>query len=128
MELNDADLRAVPDGEVLHVLPNGIAILRRRKHEPQHGRLGLPREATARMTDKGRGSKFLPGTTLSRIVEMTVEVLLENRALPGSSTPYNKVFAAPIGVSKGRLVRALKVFRSLNGTLAHAVPVDENEI
>ena len=73
MELNDADLRAVRDGEVLHELPSGIRIIRRRKHEPVPDLLDLPRDEQVRKTNKVNGSKFLPGTSLRRIVEMTAE-------------------------------------------------------
>ena len=128
MELNEADLRAVPDAGVLHELPSGISIVRRRKHEAIPGLLDLPREDQARKTDKVNGSKFLPGVTLRRIVEMTAEVLAENDVQPGRKGPYNKVFPEPIGISKGRPVRGLRVLLCLNGTLAHGVPVDENEL
>ena len=128
MERSDADLRAVPEGGVLRTLPNGIRIIRRRKHEPGANLLELSRGALARLTDKVNGSKFLPRTTLARIVEMTAEVLLENQAAPGSNTSYNKVFAEPIGISAGRLVRALRIQRCWNGTVAHGYPVNENAL
>jgi hypothetical protein len=128
MARSNADLRAVPEGGVLFTLPNGIRILRRRKHEPVTNLLGLSRAALTRLTGKMNGSKFLPGTTLDRIVEMTTEVLLENQAAPGSNTSYNKVFAEPIGISAGRLVRALRIQRSWNGTVAHGYPVNENDL
>jgi len=71
------------------------------------------------------GSKFLPGIGLTRIVEMTAEVLAKNGAVPGGSFRYNEVFEEPIGISGGKRVCGLCV--RLNGRHAHAYPVDETE-
>jgi len=70
MELDEGLLRAVPDGCVLYTLPNGIKIVRRKKHEPIDA-ANLSRQDLERLTGKENGAKFLPGTTLARIVEMT---------------------------------------------------------
>ena len=123
MELDEVQLREVPNAGVLHELSNGIQIIRRRKHEP----IDLPRreKELARQTNKCNGSKFLPETTLTRIVEMTSEVLLENRAEIGSNDCYNKVYDEPIGISAGRRVKGLRVCRSNRGRYAHAYPQDE---
>ena len=124
MELDEGQLRSVPDGGPLHVLPNGIQIIRRKKHEPIDLE-GLDRDELARRTGKLEGSKFLPGTSLGRIVEMTCEILLENGAQVGSNEAYNRVHRDTIGISRGRRVRGLRVRRSGNGKVAHAYPEDE---
>jgi hypothetical protein len=126
MHLDEAQLRAVPDGGVLYTLPNGIAIVRRRKHEGQ-ALSGLSRSAIERQTNEINGAKFLPEINLRRIVEITVEVLLENGAELGSNTSYNRVYQTPVGISRGRPVRGLWVVRSQNGRLAHGYPVDERD-
>jgi hypothetical protein len=117
MDLDESKLRAVPDAGVLYTLPNGISIVWMKKHEPKEG-----------VTDKKWGSKFFAGTTLKAIVEMTAKVLIDNRAQPGTTCVYNVVFEEPIGVSMGKRVRGLRVTFCLNGTLAHAYPVNENEL
>jgi len=127
MGIDERPLRGVPDAGVLDMLPNGIRIIRRKKHEPiEMGQ--LTRNERMRRTDKLEGSKFLPGTSLARIVRMTREVLLENDAKIGSNDGCGKVYDRPIGISRGRPVRGLRVRRSNNGTLAHAYPEDEQRL
>jgi hypothetical protein len=127
MELDERKLARVPDGGVLHTTASGINILRRKKHEPIVSD-DMPPEELAHRTDKKNGAKFLPGTTLSRIVEMTCEILEENEAALGSNLGYTKVYGEPVGISRGRRVRAVKVVRSTNGAYAHAYPEDEDRI
>jgi hypothetical protein len=124
MHLDEAQLRAVPDGGVLYTLPNGIQIIRRKKHEG-HGLGNLSRAEIEWQTNKMNGAKFLPEIDLRRIVEMTAEALLENGAELGANTPYNKLYRTPIGISKGEPVRVLRVRRAGNGRFAHAYPEDE---
>jgi len=126
MELDERKLARVPDGGVLYTMASGINILRRKKHEPLDS--DMTPEEIARRTDKKNGAKFLPGTTLSRIVEMTCEILEENEAALGSSLGYTKVYGEPVGISRGQYVRAVKVRRSTNGAYAHAYPEDEDRI
>lgn len=127
MELEESQLRRVPDGGVLYTLANGIQILRRKKHEPIHLE-GLTEAEQRRRTSKREGSKFLPGTTLRDIVKMTCDILIENGAEPGANTGYNKVYEHPIGISRGRAVTAVRVVRSNNGKIAHAYPEDERRL
>jgi len=127
MELDEAKLRSVHDGGILHTLESGIQIQRRLKHE-RIDLEDLAQEEIVRRTDKKNGAKFLPGTTLSRIVEMTCEVLEENNAVLGPNTGYTKVYDRPVGVSRGRHVCGVKVKRSCNGAYAHAFPEDEDRI
>ena len=118
----------MPDGGLLCTLRNGIAIQRRKKHEPLTNMDTIPRDALKGLTDKRRGSKFLTGTSLKDIVEMTVQVLLENDAEPGCNTSFSKVFDKPIGIYRGVPVHGLRVRRSNRGRLAHAIPEDENAL
>lgn len=112
---------------MLCTLPNGIQILRRRKHEPID--IGvLTDEELARLTNKANGSKFLPGTSLKRIVEITSEILAENGAEVGTSECYHKVFDEPMGISNGKIVRAVRVRRSNAGRTAHAYPEGEERL
>jgi len=127
MELDERQLARVPDGGVLHTMASGINILRRKKHEPIV-LADLTREEIAWRTDKNNGSKFLPGTSLSRIVEMTCEILMENKAVSGTKDGYTKAYDKVVGVSRGEAVRAVKVVRSNNGAYAHAYPEDEDRI
>jgi len=122
--LDEAKLRTVPDGECLYSMPNGIEIVRRRKHEPIDLSRSSPEEVERR-TGKIMGSKFLLGTTLKRIVEMTVDVLSENGAQIGDNTEYNTVYERTIGISRGKPVRGFRVLRCCNGKLAHGFPEDE---
>jgi hypothetical protein len=122
MQLDEGQLRAAPDGGTLYSLPSGIEIIRRMKHEPIETE-GLTREELERLTDKVSGSKFLGGMTLADIVRMTEEVLRENGASPGSGKVYNRAYDKPIGISRGRRVRRLRVV--LNGRWAHGYPVQE---
>ena len=108
-------------------MPNGIKILRRKKHEPID-MAQLTKGEQERQTDKRNGSKFLPETSLKRIVEMTCQVLIEKGAEVGANIPYNKVFDHPIGYSNGCPVKGLRVSRSNKGRLAHAYPVDERRL
>jgi len=121
MELDERRLRAVRDGEPLHVLENGIVIVRRVKHEPKDF-TGLSKAEVERQTNKTNGSKFLPGTTLAQIVTMTADVLRENQAVCGTTKVYNKTCGKPIGISRGREVRCLRV--QVNGRWAHGFPVE----
>jgi len=82
----------------------------------------------ARRTDKVNGSKFLPGTTLERIVQMTREILEENGAEVGSNDSYGKIYDSAIGISRGVAVRAVRVRRSNRGRYAHAYPDDEKRL
>ncbi len=127
MELDEGKLRSVRDGGILHTLESGIQIQRRLKHE-RIDLDGLTQEEIVRRTDKKNGAKFLPGTTLSRIVAMTCEVLEQNNAALGSNAGYTKVYEKAVGVSRGRRVCAVKVVRSTNGTYAHAYPEDEERL
>jgi hypothetical protein len=127
MELDEGKLRKVQDSDILHTLESGIQIQRRKKHEPI-GFDDMTQEEIDRRTDKKNGAKFLPGTTLSRIVEMTCEILMENKAVLGSKDGYTKVYDQAVGVSRGRRVRAVKVVRSNDGLYAHAFPEDEDRI
>ena len=124
---DDPNLWSVPDGGVLRTLPNGIQILRMRKHEPIETE-GMTKEEVASRTDKLSGSKFLPGTSLERIVEITCEVLEGNNALVGSNEGYAKIYGYPIGISRGKLVRGVRVRRSSLGRNAHAFPEDEGRL
>ena len=129
MGLDESTLRAVSDGETLITLPNGIEIVRRRKHEPMVGMERLTKRALAAKTDKDWGSKFLPGTSLPDIIRMTTEALEECGAKLGDKDrSCGKVFDCPIGISDGELVRGLLVHRSRNGRYAHGFPVDETAI
>ena len=127
MDLDEGQLRAVPDGCVLHTLPSGIAIVRRKKHEPIDT-MNLSRQELERLTGKEEGAKFLPGTTLARIVEMTIQVLQEKQAQVGENTEYNTVYDQPIGISRGRRVRGLRVVRSQGGRIAHGFPEEEERL
>jgi len=127
MDLDDSKLRSVRDGGVLHELPNGIQVVRRKKHEPID-MAQLTKGELARRTDKRNGSKFLPEISLKRIVEMTCQVLIEKGAEVGANIPYNRAFDHPIGYSNGRPVKGLWVSRSNKGKLAHAYPVDERRL
>lgn len=127
MELDDGLLRAVPDGCVLYTLPNGIRIVRRKKHEPID-LANLSKKDLERLTNNKNGAKFLQGTTLARIVEMATEVLQKNQAQVGKNTEYNTVYEKPIGISRGRRVRGLRVVRSQEGRIAHGFPEEEDRL
>ena len=127
MELDVGLLLAVPVGCVLYTLPNGIKIVRRKKHEPIDT-ANLSKQDLERQTGKENGAKFLPGTTLARIVEMTAEILQKNQAQVGKNTEYNIVYEKPIGISRGRLVRRLRVVRSQEGKIAHGFPEEEDRL
>lgn len=125
MELDDKELRRTPDAGALYTLPNGIQVQRRVKHE-------LPAADIADMsenrTGKEEGSKFNQGTSLKRIVEMTVEILLENHAQIGSNGKYHKVYEDFVGISRGKKVKAVRVLTSNKGKYAHGFPVDERNL
>ena len=125
MDLDEKQLRIVPKGGTLYTLDNGIRIVRRPKHEPIDVD-GLDAARLKWKTDKNNGSKFLKGISLKRIVEMTEEVLRENRAVPEVRSAYNKVYAVPIGISEGKKVRAIRV--DVGGGWAHGYPVNEDEL
>ena len=127
MEPDESQLRVVRDGRILHTLPNGIQIQRRMKHEPIRLE-GLSKREIRRRTDKKHGSKFLPETTLRRIVEITREILEENEAVVGTNQCYDKVYEEAVGISNGRRVRGVRVRRSNQGRLAHAYPEDEKRL
>lgn len=127
MELDDGLLRAVPDSCVLYTLPSGIRIVRRKKHEPID-LANLSKKDLERLTDKKNGAKFLPGTTLAKIVEITAQVLQKNRAQVGTNTEYNTVYEEPIGISRGKRVRRLRVVRSQRGRIAHGFPEEEDRL
>jgi len=122
MELDESRLRSVGEARTLYRLGNGIEIVRRKKHEPLDSE-DLKRDVLERKTDSRSGSKFLSGTPLKQIVEMTAEILLENEARVGSNKFYNKVYPRPIGISRGEKVCAIRV--ELKGRWAHGYPVDE---
>jgi len=73
MQLDEGQLRAVPDGGTLYRLPSGIEIIRWMKHEPIETE-GLRGEELERLTDKVSGSKFLGGMTLADIVRINAYV------------------------------------------------------
>jgi hypothetical protein len=129
MEPDESQLRAVPEAGVLSILPNGIAIVRRRKHEPISLE-GLSRDEIVRRTNKQSGSKFLPGTSLARIVEITREILEESNVQPGDQDGghYAKIYDEPIGISNGRQVRAARVRTRDGCRRAHAYPEDERRV
>ena len=124
MELDAAILRATPDGCTLVTLPSGIEIIRRKKHEPIMLE-GLSAAEIAKRTDKRNGAKFLPGTTLRQIVEMTAQVLEQNQARPDSNTSYVGRLPQPIGLCCGHPTSCIRVLRSNRGRLAHGHPVEE---
>jgi hypothetical protein len=128
MELEERRLRSVGDGRVLHTLPNGIHILRRKKHEPID-LAGWSQEKVVNRTGKVMGSKFLPGTTLQRIVALAAEIIQENGVQPGTPDGrYAKIYGEPVGISQGRKVRAVRVVTSCHSTEAHAYPEDEQRL
>jgi hypothetical protein len=120
MQLDEGQLRRVPYGGDLYRLPSGIVISRQRKHEPIDI-AGLSVEDLKRKTSKEKGSKFLPGTTLSQIVEMTATVLEDEGATKGLKTAYNIVYDKPIGISRGKRVKGMRVV--VSGRYAHAYPI-----
>jgi hypothetical protein len=120
MQLDESQLRGVHDGGELCKLPSGIIITRRRKHEPIKIE-GLNKEDLERLTSKEKGSKFLPGTTLRQIVEMTARVLQDKGATKDLKTTYNVVHDRPVGISRGKWVRGMCVV--LKGRYAHAFPI-----
>jgi len=121
MQLDESQLRRVSDGAELCRLQSGIIISRRHKHEPIEI-AGLSEEDLKRRTSKENGSKFLPGTTLCQIVEMTAKVLGDDGATIGLKTTYNVVYDRPIGISRGRRVRGIRV--ALASGYAHAFPIE----
>ena len=125
MQLDESQLRSVGEARTLYRLGNGIEIVRRKKHEPLDSE-DLTRDVLERKTESRSGSKFLRGTTLKQIVEMTAELLLANRARVGSNKAYNRVYPQPIGISRGEKVRAFRV--ELKGRWAHGYPVDERAL
>jgi hypothetical protein len=128
MELDEGQLRSVPEGGVLFTLPNGISILRRTKHEPIN-LAGLSPAQVKLRTDKTNGSKFLRGTGLARIVEITREILEENGVQPGHANGrYAKMCYSPVGISNGRRVKAVRVVTACGSTQAHAYPEDKRRV
>jgi len=119
------DLARVPDGGRLLRLPNGIVIVRRRKHEPVDLR-GKSKTEIERLTGKVNGAKFLPQIDLECIVRMTREVLIEKDVHPGAAGRYTKGYGRPIGISRGRHVKGLCVV--VSGRYAHAFPIDEKDL
>jgi hypothetical protein len=61
-------------------------------------------------------------------VEMTADVLQKNGAHVGENTEYNTVYEEPIGISRGRRVRGLRVVRSQEGRIAHGFPEEEKKL
>ena len=114
------DFYAIPDGQTLVTLATGIEIVRRRKHEPI-GINGLDQQQLEFRTGKKSGSKFLPGTTLERIVSYTETILNENNTAFNTSGMYTKTFAVEVGIAGGVQVKTIKVL--CDGRYAHAFPV-----
>lgn len=118
--MSTTDLYAVPDGQTLVILANGIEIVRRRKHEPINLE-DLDQQQLISRTAKKSGSKFLPGTRLEQIVSYTATILTENNAALSTSGTYTRTFAHQVGVANGVRVRTIAVL--FDGRYAHAFPV-----
>ena len=119
---DSADLARIPDGNALKRLECGVVIPRRRKHEPrpldrvERGRL-------PQVTDKPRGSKFLPDWTLPRYVQWLEGVIAEQgwRYPPGAVQRIVLDLHRVVGVHNGERVTFVCV--EIRGQNVHAWPV-----
>lgn len=111
------------DGETIRVLPSGLEIVRRRKHEPID-LASLPVEDLTRLTGKAFGSKFAASWNVERVVELIVERV----ATEGWSTETGRATAVvhmkeTVGHSNGKAVTAIRIVS--DGRYVHAYPVEE---
>lgn len=117
---SEENLRAVPDGESLRTLANGLAIVRRMKHEPVD-MTGLSRQEIVDRSSKRSGSKFSSDWNLARYMEW-IETQIEELEWTAESGPVTAtvVFEEIVGISGGKNVRTIRL-RS-DGRYVHAYP------
>jgi hypothetical protein len=121
----DVDLYAIPDGETLRVLPTGLEIIRREKHEWKRSLENLSPEQLTTKTSKRWGSKFYPDWTLPVIVNwIESTVLAEGWPLrPGVRSETERVLDRDIGLVAGKATRRIKIV--CDGRYVHAYPIQE---
>jgi len=124
---NSTHLHAVPDGEPLRVLDNGLVIIRRRKHEPTPDLLDLPPDQLRRRTDKRWGSKFSPDWhwPLPELVDWIEHQLIDHadHFTPGQRQQIDLVETQAIGFVAGRPTRTIRIVS--DGRYVHAYPVGD---
>ena len=113
-----------PDGQILVELPSGLAIIRRRKHEPIDFDALSSQELLWR-TNKVNGSKFLPSWDLDSCVGWLQERLDELgwHRPPGCAAKADFALNQPVGYANGQQVNTIRIVS--DGHYVHAYPVED---
>jgi len=109
------------DGETIRLLPSGLEIVRRKKHEPID-QSGLSREEWARQTDKRNGSKFSEAWNLERLVDFIAVRVTGLGWRKGIAQEVTIPTHENVGWVKAKPVRAIKIVS--DGRYVHAYPVE----
>jgi len=118
-------LTGILDGGVLRTLPNGVKIVRRRKHEWEKALDPMDRAEFEKQTDSSHGSKFLPSWTLLHYVNWLGHRIAELKwqvDAPSHETTTIRE-TTPVGYSKGELVRTIRIV--IDSGFVHAYPVQD---
>ena len=120
----DAELRTIPDGEVLHVLPGGLMIVRRKKHEYTPKLADLAQDELANWSNKRNGSKFNSEWSLAAYVRWVVAQLEilgwnENTAAGDHTVEVGRF----VGWSSGIMTTRVRI--EISSRCIHAYPVLE---
>jgi len=118
-------LARVIDGGVLRTLPNGIKLVRRKKHEWVKSLDPKARAEFERKTNPFFGSKFLPIWSLPRYVVWLEQKMAELKWSGIAPKDDAAVFKEPIpvGYSKGKLVHTIEIV--IDSGFVHAYPVQD---
>ncbi len=120
-------LREVRDGQALAVLSAGLAIVRRRKHEPIDFEAAGKKGALRRLTGKLYGSKFSAEWTLDRYVKwITEQVSALGWSLQTGPIHHDVVEAQIMGYCQGQPVHTIRIVS--DGRHLHAYPIEDTYV
>jgi hypothetical protein len=120
-----ARLSRALDGDTLRKLPNGIQIIRRKKHEWVSSLDPQNRADFLKKTNPFFGSKFLPSWTLSHHLAWLEQRIAELKWRLDSPRDGEATFKekAAVGYSNGRLVHTIRLV--IDSGFVHAYPVED---
>jgi hypothetical protein len=123
--MTQQDLNQVPDGGSLRVLPSGLVIIRRKKHEWINGLECLAPERLKTKTGKVFGSKFYPSWTLERLVAWIADEIQRAgwQRQNAAFFPLTLRFELAVGLADGIEVRTIRIVG--DGHYVHAYPVKD---
>lgn len=115
--------RRIQEPGPLEILPNGLEIIRRRKHEPIEFD-GLSRQQMKFLTDKVHGSKFAGNWLLVDYVDWVAHAIGVLGWTPATG-PADHGFAEGriVGICKGEPVHTIRIVS--DGRNVHAYPAED---